>query len=255
MRVAIVTPYFKEPREWIERCVRSVRAQTHPCDHFVVADGHPQDWLDEAGVRHLRLDRAHGDYGNTPRGLGAMLAIGEGYDAIAFLDADNWLAPEHVQRCVDVAEATGADYVAASRHWARADGSVMNVHVAEDVDGSHVDGNCFFLLFGAFHTIPRWVLSPKPMTMWFDRFYLQAMREEGLREARTNTRSVYYLCTWKGIYRAIGEEPPSFAKEGVPSERLVNWLAALQPDDFERVRRLTGCRLESLARKLAPQAA
>ena len=96
MRVAVVTPYYKEPRGWIERCIASVAAQTHACDHFLVADGHAQDWIDGAGVRHLRLDRGHGDYGNTPRALGALLAVSEGYDAIAFLDADNWYAPEHV---------------------------------------------------------------------------------------------------------------------------------------------------------------
>ena len=31
MRVAVVTPYYKEPREWIERCIASVAAQTHAC--------------------------------------------------------------------------------------------------------------------------------------------------------------------------------------------------------------------------------
>ncbi len=243
MRVAVVTPYYQEPRAWLERCIASVAAQTQPCDHILVADGHAQDWLDAAGVRHIKLDRGHADYGNTPRALGALLAVSEGYDAIAFLDADNWYAPEHVQRCAERAEASGADYVTASRHWARADGSVMNVAIAEDMNGTHVDTNCFFLLFGAFHTIPRMVLMPKPMAMHFDRYYLQSLREEGLREARTQTRSVYYLCTWSGVYRSIGEEPPAFAKEGVPVERLQAWRKRLQPADLASVRRLVGVTL------------
>lgn len=248
MRVAVVTPYHKEPREWLERCIASVAAQTHACDHILVADGHAQDWIDGAGVRHLKLDRGHADYGNTPRALGALLAVSEGYDAIAFLDADNWYALEHVQRCAEVAEATGADYVAASRHWARADMTVMNVNIAEDTSGTHVDTNCFFLLFGAFHTIPRWVLMPKPMSMWCDRFYLQSLREEGLREARTHTRSVYYLCTWSGVYRSIGEAPPAFAKDGVPVERLKAWCERLQPADLAVVQRLAGCSLDKAVR-------
>ena len=42
MRVAVVTPYWKEPIDVLERCWRSVRTQTH-CDivHYMVADGHP----------------------------------------------------------------------------------------------------------------------------------------------------------------------------------------------------------------------
>jgi hypothetical protein len=81
------------------------------------------------------------------------------------------------------------------------------------------------------------------MSMWCDRFYLQSLREEGLREARTQTRSVYYLCTWSGVYRSIGEQPPAFAKEGVPVERLADWRARLQPADLAAVKRLAGVQL------------
>ena len=136
MRVAVVTPYYKEPEAWLARCLTSVREQTYPATHFVVADGHPQAWVDEAGVRHLKLDQSHADYGNTPRTLGAMLAVGEGYDAIAFLDGDNWYAPDHIERCVQVAREQEVDFVTSRRHWARADGSIINVNVAEDDDGS-----------------------------------------------------------------------------------------------------------------------
>ena len=45
----------------------SVRRQTVPTEHLLVADGHPQDWLESESVRHLRLDRSHGDFGNTPQ--------------------------------------------------------------------------------------------------------------------------------------------------------------------------------------------
>lgn len=243
MRVAVVTPYFKEPRAWLERCIDSVRSQTHACDHLLVADGHAQDWVDGVGVRHLRLDRGHADYGNTPRSIGGQLAVAEGYDAIAFLDADNWFEPEHVQTCIDVAERSGADYVAARRHFVRADGSRMPVRIGEDESGAHVDTNCFFLLFGAFHSIPRWLLMPKPMAIWCDRFYLSSLREEGLKEARTAQATVNYLCTWADVFHSIGEEPPAYAKLGLPRERLLQWARRLQPDDLATVRRLSGCSL------------
>lgn len=65
MRVAVITPYFKESRAWIERCIQSVRKQSFACEHFLVADGHAQDWIEGEEVRHLRLDRSHADYGAT----------------------------------------------------------------------------------------------------------------------------------------------------------------------------------------------
>ncbi|HPO19917.1 MAG TPA: glycosyltransferase [Rubrivivax sp.] len=246
MKVAVVTPYFQEPPSWIERCMASVRAQTHPCTHFMVSDGHALDVVDEAGVRHVRLGRAHADYGNTPRAIGGLLAVAEGFDAVCFLDADNWYARDHVAACVATAEHSHADFVVADRRLVRDDGSVIPLRTSDDADGSHVDTNCMFLLFGAFHTIPRWALAPRPMASLFDRFYLQSLRAEGLREAHTGQATVDYLCTWASIFRAVGEEPPAYAKENVSSERLVQWAQRLQPLDFQQVHRLTGCSLDRL---------
>ena len=250
MRIAVITPYFKEPREWLQRCIDSVRRQTLACEHFVVADGHAQDWIDGEGVRHIRLDRGHADYGNTPRSIGAQLAASEGCDAIAFLDADNWFEPDHAERCAEVALRTDAAVVCAKRHWVRADGSRIRVRVPEDEDGSHVDTNCFFLSFGAFHTLPRWLLMPKPMAIWCDRFYLASLRQEGLSEAVVDRPTVNYLCTWANVYRSVGETPPPFAKEGLPLGRLAKWMQGLQPGDMDHVRRLSGCDLPEFFARL-----
>lgn len=256
MRIAVVTPYYREPRAWLERCLDSVRRQTVPCEHLVVADGHAQDWIDATGVQHLRLGRSHADYGNTPRSIGMQLAVSQGYDAIALLDADNWYEAEHVRTCIDAAERSGADWVAARRHLCREDGSRIALRTAEDDDRSHVDTSCYFILFGAFHTLPRWGLMPKPMAMWGDRFYLDSLRAEGLREAHCEAVTVNYLCTWAPVFRAIGETPPTYAKEGLPIERLSAWLKRLQPGDLAHVRRLTGVDLpDFLARHARRQAA
>lgn len=243
MRVAVVTPYYQEPRAWLERCIDSVRAQTHACTHLLVADGHAQDWIDANGVRHLRLDRAHADYGNTPRSLGAQLMVAEQFDAIAFLDADNRYAPDHIARCVATAEASGADFVFSDRRFVREDGSLIPFESREDRVGRHVDTSCLFLLFGAFHALPRWCLMPRPMAMAGDRYFLKSLRDDGLREARTGAATVDYLCTWADVYRAVGETPPPYAKSQLPVARLRQWLGRLSAQDFEAVHRLSGCRI------------
>jgi hypothetical protein len=114
MRVAVVTPYFREPLDWLRQCHASVRAQTHACTHVMVADGHPQSevagW---PGLRHIALPTSHGDYGDTPRAIGSIEAIGAGFDAIAYLDADNAYAPDHIESLVELQRRTGAAF----RSW------------------------------------------------------------------------------------------------------------------------------------------
>lgn len=243
MKVAVITPYYQESDAWLARCLASVAAQQHPCTHIVLADGHPKAWLDGAGVRHIRLDRAHADAGNTPRAIGALLAISEGYDAVTFLDADNWYALEHVATCAAVAERTGCDYVTAGRHLCREDGSVMPIRASDDANWQHVDTNCFFLLFGAFHSVARWALMPKPMALHGDRFYLQSLRADGLAAGRSPAPTVHYLCTWASFFRALGEDVPAYAKENVDAAPLRRWIQRLQPADLRAVQRLTGCTL------------
>ncbi|MEI9963395.1 MAG: glycosyltransferase [Caulobacteraceae bacterium] len=108
LRVAVVTPYFKEPLELLRQCHLSVARQTYPCLHVMVADGFPQAALDGWQIDHLTLPRPHGDIGSTPRLVGCYHAIGLGFDAVAFLDADNWYREDHVETLVRLHERTGA---------------------------------------------------------------------------------------------------------------------------------------------------
>jgi glycosyltransferase involved in cell wall biosynthesis len=132
-RFAIVTPYYKEMQPVLERCIASVKAQTLAADHIVVADGFPQDWIDRAGVRHIKLDRSHKDYGNAARGLGALMAVAEAYEGIGFLDADNWLDKEHVATCVETGQ--GVDIAVARRRFVRPDGT--DFRMAEEPGHRH----------------------------------------------------------------------------------------------------------------------
>ena len=43
LRVAVITPYYREPLTMLRQCHDSVRTQTYPCTHFLIADGHPQE--------------------------------------------------------------------------------------------------------------------------------------------------------------------------------------------------------------------
>jgi len=248
-RVAVVTPYYKERRAWLERCIESVKAQDFPVTHYMVADGFAQDWIDGTGVEHLKLGRGHADFGNTPRALGAQLAVSEGFDAICFLDADNWYAPDHVTRCLEAADASEepVDYVVARRNFVRDDGTVIPLAHDEDAAADregHVDTNCYFLLRGAYHTLARWNLMPKPLGIVCDRVYRIVLEAEKLKRTFTTTVTVNYLCTWRGPYLALGEAPPDFAKSHVDPRAYLQWWRALNPADRGFVERLVGTPLQ-----------
>lgn len=239
-RCAVITPYYRESEHQLRRCIASVRAQTVPATHFLVADGHPQAWIDDESVRHVRLDREHGDYGNTPRGVGALLAVAEEFDAIALLDADNWLDDDHVELCFDASSASGdalaCDYVVAQRRFRRPDETVLPV----DDEPGHVDTNCFFLLRGSFHAVAHWATMPREVSPTCDRVFRGVLERMDLRYARVRRASVNYECLWAALYRSAGETPPPNAKPNVDPSPIVSWLRSLDAREIAIANRLAG---------------
>ena len=241
-RYVIVTPYYNEEKWLLERCIESVRKQTVPTDHIIVADGFPQDWIDGEGVRHIRLDRNHADYGNTPRTIGALLGVSAGYEGIGFLDADNWLKPNHVASCIEASERNAeCDYVIARRHLCRPDGTVIKVN--EPPPQSFVDTNCFFMLPGSYHVIPHFALMPNELSPICDRVFYAALKAKKLNAEVVTEKTVNYHCMWRHVYVVAGETPPPNAKGGIDYKRIKRWFDALDERDHVLVTRRTACRI------------
>ena len=243
MRVAVITPYYQEPIEYLQRCIQSVREQSYSTNHFLVADGHPQNWLDHEGVRHIKLDQPCRDYGDTPRGIGALLAVSSGYDAIAFLDADNWYLPNHVELCLQAAQKYDADLVIARRHIVRHDGSIMPFDLKNEYClpvPKHVDPSCFFLLKGAFHTISRWITMPAPLHKIDDRIFWRSLQNDHLKAVITNQVTVNYLNNYVHYAQACGEAPPPNAKAIVNISDIYDWAIEQSDEEIQRIQQLIG---------------
>lgn len=215
MKCAIVTPYLNEKRETLDRCIASVASQTVAATHFLVADGHPQNWIDEAGVQHLKLDRAHRDYGNTARLLGFLLAAGEEYEAVGFLDADCFLDPDHIETCLAAAERAGAgeevDIMIARRRLVRSDGSELPLDDAE-IDAGVVDPNCHFVMRGGFHSLVKWGVLPRPVAAEEGRVIFYNLKSERLVACWTDRPTVSSECVWESVYLHLGEVVPEGSK-------------------------------------------
>ena len=227
MKVAVITPYYREDLAVLRQCHDSVAAQSHACSHFMVADGHPLDAVADWPVEHVVLPAAHGDNGNTPRAIGSLSAINRGFDAIAYLDADNWYDPSHIETMVALQRETGAVVCTAGRTINRLDGSLMYVDKKENNGTRHVDTSCLFLTRPAFRLTPLWALMPRELGPNCDRVFWQAVCARQLAHAHSPEPTVAFRTQYDVHYSNIGETPPEGAKtvEETTGASMKWWLA------------------------------
>jgi glycosyltransferase involved in cell wall biosynthesis len=213
MKVAVVTPFHQTPPEWLEQCLASVAQQTVPCTHFLVCDGdEPPPAAIASVVQILRLPQPHADFGGIPRAIGSVSAIGLGFDAIAYLDSDNWYEPEHVQLLCRAHGDTEAAVCTCMRTLYDLDG--RHLGPCPEVNGStFVDTNCLFLTKRAFSTVAVWYLMPRSMVEIGDRVVWKAIKDAKLKRAHVDRATVNYRTRHKSHYLHFGKEPPPEAKE------------------------------------------
>jgi hypothetical protein len=232
MKVAVVSAYYRETPLELQRCIDSVAGQTHRCTHYLVSDGHPQAYVDDLRVRHVRLGTSHADYGDTPRAIGSLLAIREGFDAIAYLDADNFFLRDHIKVMVEALDAAGGEFdlVTSRRFLLRPDGT--RLPIPDESWQMHTDTNCYLILRGAFALTPIWALMPREFSAIGDRVFWRAIVARGCRIAHVPRESVGYRSLWKVHYERAGEAPPDGAKDVTPRiQEAARWWAALPGHD------------------------
>ena len=211
MKVAVITPYWNESVDTLARCIASVQAQTHVCRHWLVADGRPSAAIDTHPVEHVILDSAHADNGNTPRGIGAVSALNSGYDAVAFLDADNWFEPDHVRSCVELAEQSDAAVIFTSRVIVFPDGERCHFEDEDVLDRRAVDTSSMFITRTAAFLLPCWALMDPICSPICDRVMFRLIELHSVRVAWTGRATVRYESRWPDHFEAMNREPPADA--------------------------------------------
>ena len=221
MKIAVVTPTFRTPEAVLKQCVDSVWAQSRACTHILVADGDEPVGLPPHDERSqlIRLPKAHGDVGNAGRAIGSVSAICQGFDAIAYLDADNWFDPDHLASMVQAHETTGAAVCSSTRKLWQPDGAWLGI--CPEVDGeSFVDTNCLFLTRAAFATIAAWYLAPESLKHVGDRVLWNTVKSNGLTRHHVRHPSVNYRTRYASHYRHFGKQPPVGAKHNLLPEEF-----------------------------------
>jgi acetyltransferase-like isoleucine patch superfamily enzyme len=197
----------------LKQCCESVRRQTVPATHILVSDGDPSLELpDDSAIQLIRLPLCHEDCGNTPRAIGSLSAISQGFEAIAYLDADNWYEAHHLASLVTAAEGTGAAVCTSTRNLYQPDGTLLGRCI--DIDGEQfVDTNCVMLRRPAFGSATTWAMIPRRYAAVGDRIFWQRLRDRRYPRVYTNLPTVCYRTTWIQHYTHYQVMPPPFGKE------------------------------------------
>lgn len=116
VKVSVIVPVYN-PGPYIEECVSSLLRQTLPPDEYEVIfvdDGSTDDTpgrLDELAAEHLRVTVVHQEnsgWAGKPRNVGIEASHGE---YVMFVDNDDHLGDEALERMYDYGVANGADVV------------------------------------------------------------------------------------------------------------------------------------------------
>lgn len=217
-------------------CHESVLLQTPKTDHILVADGHPNPLIEDWSCKHIILPHSHGDNGNTPRGIGALMALAEGYQFIAFLDADNWYHKDHIASLLSLYEDTSSPICCSFRTYHSLEGSILNAKETDEDNLMHVDTSCIMLHKNASKLATIWALMPKTLSPICDRIFLAASKHFNLQMSSTKTRSVAFRSQYIDHYLQAGIQPPGDLKGLEEVEPAINYLFTKEGiDDCQRM--------------------
>lgn len=193
-KIAVITPYYKEPVSLLQQCHSSVINQrvNASVTHFLIADGYPSDEAKTWHVEHIILTKSHDDNGNTPRGLGSLRAKECDYDFIAYLDADNWFHENHLQSMLDKWIETKCDVICSYRTYHQINGKEILIEEPDENSFYHVDTSCFFIHKNGFDIMDVWLKMPKRLSPVCDRIFFAAIKWKNHTIAFTKLRTVAF---------------------------------------------------------------
>lgn len=229
LKIAVITPYYKESIEQLKRCHDSVLAQGENVQHFFVSDGHANDILDQWDCIHIKLPMPVNDYGDTPRGIGAAIASAQNYDGICFLDADNWYEPEHIPNIRQTYTLHKTPVITTARNlYLKENGQFLGKYPESD-GVNFVDTSCYFFHRDAFDICRHWLFKPEGLGIIDDRIIWAQVIQSKVRRAHIDIASINYMTDFAIHYLLFNLTPP-------PYSRVIN-LTTLKSEYYKDIKK------------------
>lgn len=235
LQIAVITPFHKPNPAWLAQCHASVRAQTHPCTHILVSDGAGPPPLTDFSGQVILLDRRHEDIGNTPRAIGWMSAIAQKFDAVAFLDDDNWFHAHHIRSLIEAQERTGIPICTSRMELYDTAGNPLGPDTMTD-GVHHVDTSCYLITRPAFGVVASWTLMPERFRACGDSWFWHWLKMRNFKTHDSGLYTVCYRTTWPAHYKRHHKPVPPDAKSEAYQAEQSKRIAALK-HYFSRLQR------------------
>jgi hypothetical protein len=154
--------------------------------------------------------------------------MNQGYDAIAYLDADNWFYPHHIQSMVSLHYQTAAAVCTAARTIHRVEGTLLYADRSESDGRVHVDTSCLFLTRSAFRVLPLWAMMPPQMGPCCDRIIWRSILARHLTHAHNPEPTVAFRSRYEWHYNVAGESlPQGIISNSENTKKALEWWEAL----------------------------
>lgn len=181
---------------------------------MLVGDGEALEHVEPNDRRvQVALSQNIGDYGDSPRTIGAIYAFSLGADAVAFLDGDNWYAPTHIASLVGLHARTKAPVVVSFRNLVDLDGNLMGI-CRESNGVTFSDTNCMFFTRRAADVATSWWRIPPHLHAIDDRVIWARVLRAGYPIARTLEPTANYRTAFRFHYERTRRQVPESAKLG-----------------------------------------
>ncbi|MBQ2834809.1 MAG: glycosyltransferase family 2 protein [Clostridia bacterium] len=112
-RVSVIVPVY-QVEQYLPRCIDSILAQTYADFELILVNDGTKDGcpaiMQAYADRDSRIRLVHKENGGLSSARNAGLEIASG-EYIAFVDSDDWIAPELLEDAVRAADETGAEQV------------------------------------------------------------------------------------------------------------------------------------------------
>jgi hypothetical protein len=177
----------------------------------MIGDGPNASKIEIPSARIYRLKKHFNDFGESPRRFGVRCALKEGFNVIAFLDADNWYFPHHLASLLEAHKQSGAKVCTARRVFVDLNGAAFALCDLSD-GRTFCDTNCIAF----FGPATQWALYSryvgKKLRPIHDRILWTAIRNAEEQVAHTGNYSVAYRCKYHSPYLKLGHPLP----QGLP---------------------------------------
>ena len=126
--ISVIVPIFKV-EECLDKCVQSIVEQTYPnLEIILVDDGSPDRcgaMCDDWAEKDSRIQVIHKENGGLSDARNAGLRIATG-DCISFIDSDDWIEPEFMEKLLDAMERHHAQIAECAVELVDEDGKVLS---------------------------------------------------------------------------------------------------------------------------------